>query len=144
MVLRAQGPAGPDLGGLLAEQARPQAELTLALQGGGLGVEAPREDEVAVETAQLLPAQRVDDGVVLGVRHALTLRAEQLDHLRAAVLDGAFGGLGVADVVGHAERHLEGGDLVVAHRALLLRLPLVTGAASGPTTRARGGARLVG
>ena len=31
---------------------------------------------------------------VFRVRDALTLGVEQLDHLRAAVLDGAFGGLG--------------------------------------------------
>ncbi len=54
VVLGAQRAAGADLGGLLAEQAGPQAELALALERGGLGVEAADEDEVAVEPAQLL------------------------------------------------------------------------------------------
>ena len=130
VVLGAQRPAGADLRGLLAEEAGPQAQLALALERGGLGVEAADEDQVAVEPAQLLVGQRVDDGVVLGVRDALTLGVEQLDHLRAAVLDGALGGLGAGDVVVHAERRLERGDLVVAHRALLLRAPVVTVAAS--------------
>ena len=71
-----------------------QAQLALALERGGLGVEATDEDQVAVEPAQLLVGQRVDDGVVVGVRDTLPLGVEQLDHLRAAVLDGAFGGLG--------------------------------------------------
>jgi hypothetical protein len=94
VVLGTQGTAGADLGGLLAEQAGPQAQLALALERGGLGVEATDEDEVAVEPAQLLVAQGVDDGIVLRVRDPLALGVEQLDHLRAAVLDGAFGGLG--------------------------------------------------
>ena len=94
VVLGAQRAAGADLGGLLAEEAGPQAQLALALERGGLGVEAADQDQVAVEAAQLLVGQRVDDGVVVRVRDALTLGVEQLDHLRAAVLDGAFGGLG--------------------------------------------------
>jgi hypothetical protein len=60
VVLGAQRPAGADLGGLLPEQARPQAQLALALERGGLGVEAPDQHEVAVEPAQLLVAQGVD------------------------------------------------------------------------------------
>ena len=130
VVLGAHRAAGADLRGLLAEEAGPQAELALALEGGGLGVEAPDEHEVAVEAADLLVAQRVDDRVVVGVAHALALGVEQLDHLGAAVLDGALGGLGPRHVVVHAERRLEGGDCVVAHWALLLRAPVVTGAAS--------------
>ena len=38
-VLRAQRAAGADLGGLLAEQLGPDAELAVALQGGRLGVD---------------------------------------------------------------------------------------------------------
>ena len=64
VVLRSQRAAGADLRGLLAEQAGPDAELALALQRGGLGVDAPDEDEVAVEAAQVLVGQVVD---VLGV-----------------------------------------------------------------------------
>ena len=40
-VLVAQRAAGADLGGLLAEQAGPDAELALPLQRGRLGVDAP-------------------------------------------------------------------------------------------------------
>ena len=53
VVLRAQGAAGADLRGLLAEQLGPDAELAVALQRGGLGVDAAGEDHVAVEAAQL-------------------------------------------------------------------------------------------
>jgi hypothetical protein len=90
IVLLAQRPAGADLGGLLAEQAGPDPELALALQGGGLGVDATDEDEVAVQAAQVLVGQVLDVlGVVGGrlVGDALTLGGEQLDHVRAAVAD---------------------------------------------------------
>ena len=52
-VLRAQRAAGADLRGLLAEQLGPDAELAVALQRGGLGVDAADQDHVAVEAAQL-------------------------------------------------------------------------------------------
>ena len=44
-----QRPARSDLRGLLAEQLRPEPELALALQRGGLGVDPANQDEVAVE-----------------------------------------------------------------------------------------------
>ena len=53
-VLGPQRAAGADLGGLLPEQAGPDAELALALQRGRLGVELADDHQVAVETAQLL------------------------------------------------------------------------------------------
>ena len=123
VVLATHRPAGPHLRGLLAEQAGPQAELTLALERGGLGVEAPDEDEVAVEPAQRLVGEIVDQSVELGVRDALPLRAEQLDHVGPTLVGGTLGGDRDAHVVVDAEGGLEGGDLVVAHRALLLRAP---------------------
>ena len=87
----AQGPAAADLGGLLAEQRGPDAELALALQGGRLDVDAADEDEVAVERPVLLVGQ-VE--VVVGVRDALALRGEQLHRLLVAPLGGAGRGLG--------------------------------------------------
>jgi hypothetical protein len=60
VVLRAQRSAGADLRRLLAEQAGPDAELTLALQGGGLRVDPPDEDLVAVEAAQVVVGQVLD------------------------------------------------------------------------------------
>ena len=53
-----------------------------ALQRRGLGVDASDEDQVAVETAQLLLGQ-VD--VVLGMVDPLALRGEELDELGASV-----------------------------------------------------------
>src|SRR3954466_4368429 len=53
-VLRSQRAAGADLGGLLAEQLGPDAELTVALQRGRLGVDPADHDHVAVEAAQLV------------------------------------------------------------------------------------------
>ena len=80
-VVVAQRPAGADLGGLLAEQAGPDAQLALALQGGGLGVEPADQHQVAVQPAQLLV------GDVDGVRRVLdplALGGEQLDELGLA------------------------------------------------------------
>ena len=81
-VLRQQRATGADLRGLLADQRCPQSELALALQRGGFGIDSAYEDEVAVETAQLLLGQ-VD--VVLGVVDPLALRCEELDELGASV-----------------------------------------------------------
>ncbi len=83
VVLRAQRAARADLGGLLAEQLGPDAELAVALERGGLGVDPPREDHVAVEAAQLLGGEVVVELVVVD---ALTLRRQQLDELGSAVL----------------------------------------------------------
>ena len=82
VVLRAQRAAGADLGGLLAEQLGPDAELAVALERGGLDVDAAGEDHVAVEPAQLLGREVV---VELGVVDALTLGGQQLDEVGATV-----------------------------------------------------------
>ena len=91
VVLRAQRAAGADLGGLLAEQLGPDAELAVALQRGGLGVDAAGEHHVAVEAADhlglLLGRHAVAEGEV-GVLDALALGRQQLDELGAAVLLG--------------------------------------------------------
>ena len=97
-----QRATGADLGGLLAEQAGPQAELALALEGVALGVEAADEDEVAVEAPQVVGRQVRDVLVVVGVGHALTLGGQQLDHVRATVAD-------------RGGRLLQLGDYLVAH-----------------------------
>ncbi len=91
IVLGAQRATGADLGGLLPEQAGPEAKLTLALQGGGLGVEAPDHDEVAIEPAQVLVGQCIDDLEVLMRRRgdSLTLGREDLDHVGPAVAETA-------------------------------------------------------
>ena len=89
VVLRAQRAAGADLGGLLAEQLGPDAELAVALQRGGLGVDAAGQHHVAVEAADhlglLLGGHAVAEGEV-GVLDALALGRQQLDELGAAVL----------------------------------------------------------
>ena len=97
VVVLAGGPAGPDLGGLLAEQRRPQAQLALALQGGGLGVEAAGEHHVAVEAAELFRRDAGDVLVVLGVLDALALGRQQLHELglgAGVLLGGRAGALG--------------------------------------------------
>jgi hypothetical protein len=53
-ILRAQGPGGTHLSRLLAQQAGPDAELALALQGRRLGVELAHDHQVAVDLAHLL------------------------------------------------------------------------------------------
>ena len=89
VVVVAQGPAGADLGGLLAEQRGPQAQLALALQGGGLGVEAAGQHHVPVQAAQLFGGQvdgvlRVLDPLALGRQQLYELGLGTLWRLRGA------------------------------------------------------------
>ncbi len=87
VVVVAQGPAGADLGGLLAEQRGPQAQLALALQRGGLGVEAAGEHHVAVQAAELFGGDVGDVRVVrcgFLVLDPLALGRQQLDELGLA------------------------------------------------------------
>ena len=89
VVVVAQRPRRADLGGLLAEQRRPQAQLTLTLQGGGFGVDAAHQHHVFVEGRE---GDRVDvgqPGVEVGVRHPLTEGGEQLYEVRADRCHGA-------------------------------------------------------
>ena len=53
-VVGPQRPGGAHLGGLLAQQRRPQGQLALALERHGLGVEPPHHGHVGVEVAQLV------------------------------------------------------------------------------------------
>ena len=75
-VFGAQRPAGPDLGGFLAEQRGPDAELALALQGDRLGVDPADQHQVAV---QILDIGGGEVQRVVGVLDPLTLGGEQLD-----------------------------------------------------------------
>ena len=81
-VVRAKRPPGPDLGGFLAEQRGPDAELALALQGDRHGVDGADQHQVAVQ-----PGDRIVGQVqrVVGVVDPLTLRGEQLDKLARLV-----------------------------------------------------------
>ena len=100
-VLRLERAAGADLGGLLAEQLGPDAELAVALERGGLGVDPAREHHVAVEPAQLLGGEVA---VELRVVDALALGRQQLDELGAPVLLGRPEDLhqvGTESCVGH-------------------------------------------
>ena len=71
-VLGAQRATGTDLGGLLAEQLGPDAELAVPLQRRGLGVDAADEHHVAVEAADLVGGEVA---VELVVADPLALRA---------------------------------------------------------------------
>ena len=73
-VVRLQRATGADLGRLLAEQAGPQSELALTLEGVSLGIEAADEDEVAVEAAQVVRREVRDVLVVVGVGQTLDPR----------------------------------------------------------------------
>ena len=73
---RAERPPGADLRRLLAEQGRPDAELTLALQGDRLGVDPADDDEVAVQGLDLVGGQV--EGVV-GMICPFALGGEELD-----------------------------------------------------------------
>ena len=80
-----QRAAGADLRGFLAEQAGPQPELALALQGDRLGVDAADQDQVAVERGDLVVG---DVERVVGMLDALALGSQQLDHVRLGVHGG--------------------------------------------------------
>lgn len=49
-----QRTAGTDLGGLLAQQLRPEAQFTVSLQGSGFRVDATSQHHVAIEAAHSL------------------------------------------------------------------------------------------
>ena len=68
--------ARADLCGLLAEQRGPDAELTLPLQGDGLGVDPADQDQVGVEVLDLVGGQLQR---IVGMLHPLALRREELD-----------------------------------------------------------------
>jgi hypothetical protein len=78
-VLRAQRPAGADLGRLLTEARCPQPKLALALQGGRLGVDTAGQDEVAIQGPNFVIG---DVEGVRGIRHAFALGRQQLDEVR--------------------------------------------------------------
>ena len=81
-VVRAQRPAGPDLGGFLAEQRGPDAELALALQRDRHGVDGADQHQVPVHAPDVVGGQVQR---VVGVVDPLTLRGEQLDELARLV-----------------------------------------------------------
>jgi hypothetical protein len=72
-VLLAQRTTRTYLGRLLPQQAGPDAELALALEGGRLGVELADGDEIAVEAAQLVIGEV--NGIAR-VRHPLAVGGE--------------------------------------------------------------------
>ena len=114
IVLLAGGVAGPDLRGLLAERARPQAELALALQVRRLEVRGADHHHVAVVAAQPLGGgepRLLENGVELLVRGAGAVGSQELDH---RLLGRDVGDRGSEDAHG-GERNLrcrkfQGGD----------------------------------
>ena len=103
VVLRPEGAAGADLRGLLAEELGPDAELAVALERRGLGVDAAGQDHVAVEAADGLRLVGAALGLEaeLRVLDALTFGGEQLDQLGAAV---SLGGAEDLDQIGSEVR----------------------------------------
>jgi hypothetical protein len=90
-VLGSQRPAAADLGGLLAEQLRPDAELAVALERGRLGVDPAGQHHVPVEAPDhrsLVGVADVED--VLRVLDPFTLGREELDEatIRVGGIDG--------------------------------------------------------
>jgi hypothetical protein len=81
-VLRRERAAGADLCGLLTEQLRPDAELAVTLQRGGLDVDAAGEHHVAVEALDRLV---VEVEAEVGMLDALAFGRQQLHELRATV-----------------------------------------------------------
>ena len=81
-VRRGQRAAGADLGGFLAEQRGPEAELALALQGGRLGVDPADQNQIPVQRPDLGGGQ-VER--VVGMLDPLALRGQQLDEFASPV-----------------------------------------------------------
>ena len=69
-----QRTGGADLGGLLAQQRGPQAELALALQGDGLGIDPAHQDHVAVHSRDV----RTVIERIRGVLYPLALGGQEL------------------------------------------------------------------
>src|SRR5690606_10465282 len=98
-VLAPQRPGGADLCRLLPEAGRPETELTLPLQGGGLGVKSAGQRHVAVEVLERRAVQVVRAGRVDRVLRPIAGGREQLDGVarragpRVVRSDGAVGGL---------------------------------------------------
>ena len=82
-VVVAEGAGRADLGGFLAQQRRPEGEFTLALQGGGLGVDPADDHHVFVERAELFVADVLDPGIELGMAYAFTPGGDELDEIPA-------------------------------------------------------------
>ena len=82
----ADGMRRAHLGGLLAEQRGPEAEFAVALQRGGLGVEASGEDHVA-QIADEVVGAAVE--VELAVLDPLAVRREELHHVLALTAHAA-------------------------------------------------------
>ena len=70
-VVRSQRPGAADLGRLLAQAGRPDAELALALEVVALDVDAPHHHQLAVQVAEVLVGQVDLVGVVLEERPVL-------------------------------------------------------------------------
>ena len=78
-VAGAERAARADLGGFLAEQRGPDAQLALALQRDRLEVDPADQDEVAVQRLDLVGGQLQR---VVGVLDPLALGGQQLDQFR--------------------------------------------------------------
>src|SRR5690606_35987418 len=78
-VIAAQCARGADLGSLLAEQRRPQPELSLPLKGRRLGVDAPNRDHVFEKVDELVVGHIRDPGVKAGVAEPGSLSVDQLN-----------------------------------------------------------------
>ena len=84
-VVGAQRTRRADLRGLLAEQRRPEAELALALQRGGLGVDAAHDDHVLVQRRELRVIDVGDPGIVEAVLDSFPGGVEELHWIRRRV-----------------------------------------------------------
>src|SRR5690606_6063033 len=80
-VLGFERAARPDLGGLLAQQGDPDAELALALQGVALPVEPADQHHVPVQAAKRLVAELY---VEIGVLDPLSFGGEELNEVSSA------------------------------------------------------------
>ena len=125
-VIWAQRAAGPDLGGFLAEQRGPDAELALALQRDRHGVDGADQHQVPVHAPDVVGGQVQR---VVGRVDPLTLRGEQLDELARLVgqvwcglVDGWCGGGRGAGFDGHVPL-LSGPGLGSPAPAVRLKVP---------------------
>ncbi len=91
-VVGAQRPRRADLGRLLPAQARPQAELTLALQGGRLLVEPACDHHVAQEPDQVGVGEVGEVRIVVGQGQPAPVRCQQPDR-RGVIVAGAAAGV---------------------------------------------------
>ena len=141
VVLRLAGPAGADLGGLLAGERHPQGQLALPLQRGGLHVEAADLGHVGIESAQFLRVKPLGVFREHGVGAERAVGSEELHHRLGRIAQAGFG-FRLEPVLNIGSVELGRGQMCGAHTVSLLaasECAAIAGIYAGPVIHSRSG-----